>query len=139
MSAAFRDSFLPSFSFFDLFCTVSLSYVSSNAHRNPATGWWAFGCIVIITVTRYNEDTSRAANKTRDARLLLARGRLSTKSRTGEGEERDLERVWANLLSRRNNETFPLETLNDFRVTRRRITRTGIVGDQTGIVSVEIG
>lgn len=96
MSAAFRDSFLPSFSFFDLFCTVSLSYVSSNAHRNPATGWWAFGCIVIITVTRYNEDTSRAANKTRDARLLLARGRLSTKPRsTGEGKERGRREIWS--------------------------------------------
>lgn len=29
----------PSFSFFDLFCTVSLSYVSSNVHRNPRLGF----------------------------------------------------------------------------------------------------
>lgn len=82
---------------------------------------------------------TRRVTRVSSSRAAVFRRSLEARERVKRGGGGDLERVWANLLSRRNNETFPLETLNDFRVTRRRITRTGIVGDQTGIVSVEIG
>lgn len=108
------------FLFFDLFRAVSLSYVSSNAmHRtNPRLD--RFGCIVITTVTRYNEeDTFARLTRRVTTRRLLARGVFRSLA----------ERSRANLLSRRNNETFSsLGTLNDFR-EKSWITRAGIVGE----------
>lgn len=106
------------FLFFDLFRAVSLSYVSSNAmHRtNPRLD--RFGCIVITTVTRYNEEDTRLTRRV-TTRRLLARGVFRSLA----------ERSRANLLSRRNNETFSsLGTLNDFR-EKSWITRAGIVGE----------
>lgn len=79
-----------------------------------------FGCIVITTVTRYNEeDTFARLTRRVTTRRLLARGVFRSLA----------ERSRANLLSRRNNETFSsLGSLNDFR-EKSWITRAGIVGE----------
>lgn len=119
MSAAFRDSFPPPFLF--LISSAPFPFLTSHQTCIGIHGW-AFGCIVIITVTRYNEDTlaplTRRVTRVVSSRAAVfrvskPRGEISSEfgriCLVGETTKRSLRKLWMIF-------------------GWRQITRTGIVG-----------
>lgn len=118
MSAAFRDSFPPLFLF--LISSAPFPFLTSHQTCIGIHGW-AFGCIVIITVTRYNEDTLAPLTR-RVTRVVSSRATVFRVSKP-RGEESEFGRIC--LVGETTKRSLrKLWTIFGW----RRITRTGIVG-----------